>query len=117
MRRVLASPWSLLFAVALAWGALQGWRSVQAARLGPQVASAARVGDIHMISSLSCRYCTQARAWFGEHGVAFSECFVERDAACADAYAALQAPGTPLLVVRDERVVGFSPKRIADALR
>ncbi len=117
MRRFLATPWSLLLVVVLVWGALQGWRGVQAARLGPEVAGAARAGDIRMISSLTCAYCTQARAWFTEHRVAFSECFVERDAACADAYAALQAPGTPVLLVRDTRLVGFSPQRIAEALR
>jgi glutaredoxin len=117
MRRFLATPWGLLLVVALAWGASQGWRAVQAARLGPEIARQARQGDIHMISSLTCTWCTRARGWFTEHGVAFSECFVERDAACADAYVALQAPGTPVLLVRDERVIGFSPQRIAEALR
>jgi glutaredoxin len=117
MRRLLASPWTLLLVAALVWAGLQGWRSAQAARLGPEVARAAGAGDIRMISSLTCRYCTQARAWFTEHGVAFSECFVEREEGCAQAYAALQAPGTPVLLVRDTRLVGFSPRRIADALR
>src|SRR3954470_21035988 len=81
-----------------------------------EVAAAAKPGDITMVSSDTCPYCKEARAWFTAHKVPFKECFVERDSDCATLYAALQSPGTPVLVVRDRRQVGFDPRRIAQAL-
>jgi glutaredoxin len=103
--------------------ALAGWTGMQllervgSERLGREVSAAARPGDIVMLSSETCPYCKQARAWFDAHQVPFGECFIERDAACAAAYRALQSPGTPTLVVRGQRQVGFSPERVALALR
>ena len=84
---------------------------------GAALAALAKPGDIVMLSSETCEYCKQARAWFKEHQVAFGECFIERDAACKAAYDALQSPGTPMLVVRGQRQVGFSPERVAQTLR
>ena len=87
-----------------------------AARLGPQVAALAKPGDIQMIASVTCVYCAQARAWFNANHVPFSECEIERDARCAAAYNALMAPGTPVLVVRGQRLLGFNAQAVADAL-
>ncbi|MDP9044863.1 MAG: glutaredoxin family protein [Pseudomonadota bacterium] len=85
-------------------------------RLGPQAAAAARPGDILMIGSVTCVYCAAARRWLVEHRVPFDECLIERDPACASAYAALRSPGTPVLLVRDQRLLGFDPRDIARAL-
>jgi arsenate reductase-like glutaredoxin family protein len=106
----------LLGIVAAAWGAsmLLGHWNVQ--RLGEQVATRAAPGDIVMLSSVTCAYCKDAREWFGAHRVPFSECMIERDAACAAMYRTLLAPGTPVLVVRGRRQVGFDPARVAAAL-
>ena len=41
----------------------------------------------------------------------------EARSACAEAYRRLTAPGTPTLLVRGERQVGFSAKRVAQALQ
>jgi glutaredoxin len=86
-------------------------------RLGEQVAAAARPGDIKMIASVTCVYCAAARAWFSEHRVPFDECMIERDAVCADAYRALNAPGTPVMLVRGQRLLGFDAPSIAKALQ
>jgi glutaredoxin len=104
-----------LLLVAGAWGAMQALQSCQSNRVGQAVAAAARPGDIVMLSSQTCPYCDQARAWFEAHGVPFHECVIEHEPACAAAYQALQAPGTPTLVVRGQRQVGFSPQRVAQA--
>ncbi|HSV72009.1 MAG TPA: glutaredoxin family protein [Methylibium sp.] len=117
MRAALRSPIGLALLLAAVWAGASWWREAQAERLGAEVAATARSGDIRMISSRSCAYCRQARAWFTAHRVPFDECFVETEAACAQAYALLQTPGTPVLLVRDQRVLGFSPQRIAAALR
>ena len=83
---------------------------------GAQVAAAAKPGDIHMIASVTCVYCAAARAWFDENRVSFTECLIERDADCAAKYNALMAPGTPVMLVRGKRLLGFSAQAIADAL-
>jgi glutaredoxin len=83
---------------------------------GTQLASEAKPGDIRMVSSVTCPYCKQAREWFSARKIPFNECFVERDADCAQLYNALQAPGTPVLIVRNQRQVGFEPQRVAEAL-
>ena len=52
-------------------------------------------GDIVMLSSDHCVYCEAARRWLVKHHVSFEECFIERDAACAESYRAQGARGTP----------------------
>jgi hypothetical protein len=96
--------------------ATQGLAWWQRARLGAQVGAAARPGDIRMIASVNCVYCAQARAWFTANRVPFTECLIERDAQCAWTYNALMAPGTPVLLVRGKRLVGFNAQAVADAL-
>ncbi|MEP7299876.1 MAG: glutaredoxin domain-containing protein [Burkholderiales bacterium] len=103
----------LVVAAAAGMKVLQGWTQV---RLGSQVAALAKPGDIQMIASTTCIYCAQARAWFNANDVPFSECLIERDAPCAEVYATLTAPGTPVLLVRGRRLVGFSAQAVADAL-
>jgi hypothetical protein len=48
--------------------------------------------------------------------VRFSECFVERDAACAQRYQATGGRGTPTLLVRGQLQLGFSPQQVLAAL-
>jgi glutaredoxin len=100
-----------------AWTGVQLIHSFGSERIARELASSAKVGDIMMISSVTCPYCLQARTYFKQHGIAFGECFIERDAACAAAYKALQSPGTPMLVVKGQRQVGFSAERVSQGLR
>jgi glutaredoxin len=85
--------------------------------LGARVAAVARPGDIQMLSSETCGYCTAARTWFEQQGVPFAECFIERDPACSARFAALGAPGTPVLLVRGQKQVGFDARAVAAALQ
>ncbi len=107
---------SLAVVVALASGASQWWRSHLAGSLGEQLAAQARPGDIQMLSSTTCVYCTVARRWLTDQQVPFGECFVERDADCAARYQAVGARGTPTLVVRGQVQLGFSPQQVLDGL-
>lgn len=86
-------------------------------RLGERMAAAAHAGDIRMISSLTCPYCTEARLWFERHGVPFDECFVEQDAACEAEFDALPKPATPTLIVRGQVHTGFDAERVLQALQ
>jgi glutaredoxin len=108
---------ALIVIVLFAAAAMQGLAGWSKARLGSVVAAEAKPGDIQMIASVTCVYCAQAREWFNANKVPFSECEIERDARCAAAYNALMAPGTPVLVVRGKRLVGFSAQAVADALQ
>jgi glutaredoxin len=108
---------SPLLLAAAAWGAVQLLKTDSEYRLGQALAASAGPGDIVMLSSESCPYCMQARLWLQRYDVRFSECFIERDAACARQYEALQSPGTPTMVVRGERQIGFDPQRVAWALK
>lgn len=117
LRGWLRNPWLQLFLLLAAVSlALQVWQGREQQALGARVAQAAKPGDLRMISSTTCGVCTQARRWFTEHGVAFSECFVEHDAACRAELERWQAPGTPLILVRGRPQLGFSPARIEGAL-
>ena len=105
-----------LLLAAIVFVALKWWTGRSQLAIGDELAAAARPGDIVMLSSEQCVYCTNARRWFEKHRVSFSECFIERDTACADAYQAQGAPGTPTLLVRGERQLGFNAERVARAL-
>ena len=113
----LRSGLSLLALVLVVWGASEGWRSWFADRLGRDVAALAQPGDIEMISSDTCVFCAQARTWFKANAVPFTECSIERDEACAARFRALMSPGTPVLLVRGQPQVGFSPQRVVQALK
>lgn len=112
-RRSLLGLVALVLAVS---AASQWWAGRHAAELGTQLAALAKPGDIHMVSSTTCAYCKAARQYMQQHDVAFSECFIENDAACAAQFAAARAPGTPLLLVRGQPMVGFDARRIRDTL-
>ena len=110
---------SLLFVLLLVLavtGAAGWWRDHRALALGPELAAQARPGDIHLLSSQTCVYCRQARQWLTAQRVAFDECFIESDARCAAQYQALQAPGTPVVLVRGQAQLGFSPQQVLERL-
>jgi glutaredoxin len=116
-RNQLRQPWlqlGLLLAVVTL--GLQAWQDHREQDVGQRIAAAVAPGELRMISSEICGICTQARRWFTEHEVAFSECFVERDAACRAEFEMLRAPGTPVILVRGRPQLGFSPPRIAESL-
>ena len=117
MRQPLARLVPLLLLVAAGAAGVELLREFGSERIGRELARSARAGDIVMLSSVDCTYCREAREWMQAHRVAFDECFIERDARCAAAYRALQAPGTPTLLVRGKTQVGFSAERVAQALR
>lgn len=105
-------------AVALAVAAAsQWWGRQREAASGAELAALARPGDIRMLSSVTCVFCVAARRWLDEHRVAYTECFIERDAACAADYQATLARGTPTLLVRGQAQLGFDATRVLARLR
>lgn len=109
-------PRSLLVVILLAALASWGWRAHVERTDGERLAALARPGDIRMISSETCGWCTAARRWMTQKGIPFDECFIEREARCLADYEALGAQGTPTLMVRGQRILGFDRDGIAQAL-
>jgi glutaredoxin len=109
---LLSLPVVLLLFVT-AWA---GWLAWREPALGAEVARLAKPGDVRMLSSQTCIYCDSARHWLQTHQVAFEECVIETDAHCAAQFAALLAPGTPVMLVRGQPQVGFSPQRVREVL-
>jgi glutaredoxin len=58
----------------------------------------------------------KARQYLTEHRIPFEDCLIERDAACLADYKRLGASGTPTLLVRGQRQLGFDPLRVTAAL-
>ena len=93
--------------------ALQAWQS---GGQGEAVRAVARPGDIRMLSSLSCVYCTRARAWMTEQRVPFTECFIEQDPACAAEFHAHGGRGTPTMLVHGQAITGFDRQQVLVAM-
>ena len=110
-------PRSLLIVIVLALLASWGWRSHVQRADGERLAALVRPGDIRMISSETCGWCVAARRWMTQSAIPFEECFIERDARCRADYEALGAQGTPTLLVRGQRIVGFDRIAIEQALQ
>jgi glutaredoxin len=95
---------------------MQWWGHAGEQRRGERLAALAQAGDIRMLSSETCVFCTAARRWLTEQRVPFEECFVERDAQCRAAYDATLARGTPTLIVRGQVQLGFDAGKVLAAL-
>jgi glutaredoxin len=107
----------LVLVVMLAGAASQWWHGRSQQRLGEGIAALAQRGDIRLLSSVTCGYCTRARAWLEEQAVPFDECFIEQDTACRSTFDALRAQGTPVLLVKGQAQTGFDPERVLQALK
>jgi len=110
------SLWSLLAVVLAAGAVTEGARAWVQHQRAEALRAVARPGDLRMLSSETCVFCTQARTWLTRERLPFEECFVERDARCAADYERLGRPGTPTLLVRGQPQLGFDPERITAAL-
>lgn len=116
MKSSRASVFSLVLLVLCVSAGTQWWHGAREAKLGQALASRVAPGDIRLLSSDTCEACHFARHWLTSHGVPFSECSIERDAQCAAALRAAQAPGTPVVMVRGKPQLGFDPRRVLEAL-
>ncbi|KPF43552.1 hypothetical protein D621_19185 [beta proteobacterium AAP51] len=110
--------WLGLLCIVMAVLAVQGWwKERRSVSTGAEVAELARESPIRMMSSDVCAVCDQARHWMTEHQVPFTECSIERDPKCRADFEASRSPGTPVMLVGEDRaIVGFSPERLRATL-
>ncbi|ANB19066.1 glutaredoxin family protein [Dokdonella koreensis] len=65
-----------------------------------------------LLSTDWCGYCGKLRNDLGAWGVDYREIDVERSAEGQQAFALLRSPGVPVLLIGDEVVHGYTPRRI-----
>ena len=107
---------SVVLVGVLAWGVVRVVQTQVRDGQAETLRTVARPGDIRMLSSVSCIFCTKARQYLTEHRIPFEECLIERDPVCLADYKRLGASGTPTLLVRGQRQLGFDPLRVTAAL-
>jgi len=73
--------------------------------------------DVKIYTTPTCGYCHQAKAFFDELGVSYTEIDVSRDRAAADEMVRLTGQmGVPVIVVDQEVIVGFNRPRLQELL-
>jgi glutaredoxin len=111
-----SSAVTVLLVGVLAWGLGRVVQTQVRDGQADALRAVARAGDIRMLSSVSCVFCKKARQYMTEHRIPFDECLIERDPVCLADYQRLGASGTPTLLVRGQRQLGFDPLRVTAAL-
>ena len=117
MRRSEIIGLAIVMAVSMGLG--QWLRSTQAPATdeqGAQLRSLVKPGQLQMISSTSCRYCTIAREWLTAQQVPFDECFVETSSACRQRFQQTGGRATPTFVIGQKAVLGLDAARLLQIL-
>ena len=70
-----------------------------------------------LYTQAGCAESAKVRAWLMDHGVSFIERDASADPDAAQALAATGAFATPLLVMGDDRVLGFREQALSALLR
>jgi glutaredoxin len=66
-----------------------------------------------MYSTVRCGYCRKARAYFKANGIAFTDYDVETSDKGRQDYRRMGARGVPVILVGDQRMMGFSESAFA----
>ena len=67
-------------------------------------------GKVVMYSTDWCGYCKQARKYFQQQSISFTEYDIEKNSRARAQYAKLGATGVPVILVGKKRMNGFSVK-------
>ena len=87
-------------------------KSVEVEPTTPDRDAAAGGGDeVVMYSASWCGVCDRARAYFERNEVPYREYDVEESTKGRKDFAAMGAKGVPVILVGDQRMIGFSPAR------
>ena len=70
-----------------------------------------------LYSRAGCAESAKVRSWLSDRGIAFTERDASTDLAAARELYATGVFAMPLLVVGNEKVLGFRPRALADAVR
>jgi glutaredoxin len=80
-------------------------------------APAAARPEVKMYATDWCGYCRQARQYFAQHGIRYTEVDIEKSAAGRAEYDRLGVRGVPVILVGAQRMVGFSAQSMGGLLK
>lgn len=72
--------------------------------------------QVVIYSTKNCGWCTRAKQYFAQRGVAYEERDVQQSAAAKDEFKRLGGNGVPLIMVGSEKIEGFDQKRLDQIL-
>lgn len=78
---------------------------------------ATKAPRITLYSTSRCAHCKQARQWLKQRGLRFQEFDIERNQRAFKDYQRLGARGVPVLLINQQRIDGFDPKRLEAVLK
>lgn len=78
------------------------------ASISGSTSAAGNPGPVIMYATPTCGYCKRARAFFAQHGIAYTEYDISSDKSALERFKSLNGRGVPLIYVGDKRVPGFN---------
>lgn len=81
-----------------------------------RIARRQRHPKVVMYTTPTCGYCHRAKAYFNEHGIAYTEVDVTTSSQGRRDFKRLNGRGVPLILIGDQRISGFNPSAIDQAL-
>lgn len=86
----------------------QGRAAAASSSLSGSASAAGAPGPVIMYATPTCGYCKRARAFFAQHGIAYTEYDISSDKSALERFKSLNGRGVPLIYVGDKRIPGFN---------
>lgn len=85
------------------------YSSVSFDTLGASQQAVPAPGRVELYSTDWCKYCHQAKAYFKQNNIAYTEYNIDKNDEARRRYQKLGARGVPVIVIGNRRMNGFSP--------
>ena len=106
-----------LFLILTALFILQKWSTIYTYLNPPPDYSTLHGNKVILYATAWCGYCTKARAFLNERGIAYHEYDIEKSKEGHAQYRSLGGSGVPVLLVNGTVVKGFNPNQILALLQ
>jgi len=73
--------------------------------------------SVKIFTTERCGYCTKAKDYFSGKGIAYTEYDIETSASARSEFQSHQGRGVPLIIINDNKIVGFNKQAIDMYLR
>lgn len=85
---------------------INSYTSVTYSKIEPKYSSGPKI--VTMYGTSWCRYCKEARKYFQQNGIAYTEYDIEKDMRAKSRYDQIGGKGVPVILVGEKRMNGFS---------
>lgn len=110
------SRWLILLVVIIGLLSYQHWNKIERHTAGSSGPTLDTSHHVVMYSTSWCPYCQKARAFFDQHNISYTEYDIEESSEAESRYRKLGGRGVPLILVGTEKIMGWSPRAVKDAL-